>query len=117
MNLLQLDRFDNMKVAFCGTRGLPAKYGGFETAVDEISKRFVASGYDCDVFCRRSHSKELLEEDQGRRLIYVAGSKKKDQKHLSRQFKQASICFSIGTNTGTFIGSTMPIFLESSLPF
>jgi hypothetical protein len=41
-------------VAFCGTRGLPANYGGFETTVDEISKRFVENGYDAVVYCRKS---------------------------------------------------------------
>lgn len=61
-------------MAFCGTRGVPANYGGFETAVDEISQRLVKSGYDCVVFCRRSSGGEALERHEGRRLIYVEGS-------------------------------------------
>jgi glycosyltransferase involved in cell wall biosynthesis len=61
-------------VAFCGTRGVPANYGGFETAVDEISRRLVEKGYDCVVFCRRSSGGEMLECHEGRRLIYVKGS-------------------------------------------
>jgi len=61
-------------IAFCGTRGLPANYGGFETAVDEISRRFVTRGYDCEVFCRLSSSDKPLERHQGRRLVYVRGS-------------------------------------------
>ena len=35
-----------------GTRGVPAQYGGFETAVEEIGKRLVARGYDVTVYCR-----------------------------------------------------------------
>ncbi len=35
-----------------GTRGVPAKYGGFETAVEEIGKRLVVRGYDVTVYCR-----------------------------------------------------------------
>ena len=62
------------RIAFAGTRGLPASYGGFETAVDEITRRFVKAGYDCDVFCRRSHSRRMPAEDNGRRLIYVRGA-------------------------------------------
>jgi len=62
------------KIAFCGTRGLPPNYGGFETAVDEISKRFLTKGYECIVFCRVSHSKNQIDEYQGRQLIYVAGT-------------------------------------------
>lgn len=61
-------------VAFCGTRGLPANYGGFETAVDEISRRFVEAGIDCEVFCRRSSYANELKIHRGRRLIYVKGS-------------------------------------------
>ncbi|MGB9880923.1 MAG: DUF1972 domain-containing protein, partial [Anaerolineae bacterium] len=64
-------------VAFCGTRGIPASYGGFETAVDEISRFFVAAGYDCEVFCRRSaqsNAEVLPDSHEGRRLVYVRGS-------------------------------------------
>jgi len=61
-------------IAFCGTRGVPANYGGFETAVDEISCRFVTHGYNCEVFCRLSSSDKPLERHQGRRLVYVRGS-------------------------------------------
>ncbi len=61
-------------VVFCGTRGVPANYGGFETAVDEISRRFVERGYDCAVVCRRSSADDLPDEHEGRRLIYVEGS-------------------------------------------
>jgi len=64
----------NKAVAFCGTRGVPANYGGFETAVDEISGRFVERGYDCVVFCRELSSGERLESHEGRRLVYVKGS-------------------------------------------
>ena len=35
-----------------GTRGVPALYGGFETAVEEIGKRLAARGYDVTVYCR-----------------------------------------------------------------
>ena len=35
-----------------GTRGVPAKYGGFETAVEEIGKRLAQRGYDVTVYCR-----------------------------------------------------------------
>ncbi len=62
-------------IAFCGTRGLPANYGGFETAVDEISARFAENGYDCVVFSRKSSSGgKTLERHEGRRLAYVEGS-------------------------------------------
>ena len=41
-----------MKVALLGTRGVPAQYGGFETAVEEIGARLVDRGYEVTVYCR-----------------------------------------------------------------
>ena len=35
-----------------GTRGVPAQYGGFETAVEEIGRRLADRGYDVTVYCR-----------------------------------------------------------------
>ena len=64
-------------VAFCGTRGVPARYGGFETAVDEISRRFAERGYDCEIFCRLSSGGEYPERSEGRRLTYVRGSSRR----------------------------------------
>ena len=53
---------------------MPAGYGGFETAVDEISRRFVENGYACVVICRRSSGGDALQTHEGRRLVYVEGS-------------------------------------------
>ncbi|MBL0884713.1 DUF1972 domain-containing protein [Myceligenerans indicum] len=36
-----------------GTRGVPARYGGFETAVEEIGSRLAARGHKVRVYCRR----------------------------------------------------------------
>ena len=41
-----------MKVSIFGTRGVPAQYGGFETAVEEIGSRLATRGYDVTVYCR-----------------------------------------------------------------
>jgi glycosyltransferase involved in cell wall biosynthesis len=71
------NRTNGRTVAFCGTRGVPANYGGFETAVDEISQRFVKNGYDCAVFCRESSSGKRLKYHEGRRLVYVKGSSRR----------------------------------------
>ena len=61
-------------VAFCGTRGIPANYGGFETAVDEITKRFVGEKIDTLVFCRSSNLESTASEHDGRKLIFTSGS-------------------------------------------
>lgn len=65
---------NQLKIAFCGTRGVPANYGGFETAVDKITKHFIAKGYICEVFCRRSTGVTPFESHEGRHLVHVLGS-------------------------------------------
>ncbi len=35
---------DPMRIAMLGTRGVPAAYGGFETAIEEIGQRLVGAG-------------------------------------------------------------------------
>jgi glycosyltransferase involved in cell wall biosynthesis len=42
-----------MNIAILGTRGIPARYGGFETLADELSRRLVERGHRVTVYCRR----------------------------------------------------------------
>lgn len=56
-----------VKVAIMGTRGVPASYGGFETAVEEIGKRLAARGYDVTVYCRNPG--QSLTEYEGMHLV------------------------------------------------
>lgn len=51
-----------MRVAILGTRGVPASYGGFETAVEEIGRRLVMRGHEVTVYCRNpgQHRTEYL---------------------------------------------------------
>jgi len=41
-----------VKIAVLGTRGIPASYSGFETAVEQITSRLVERGHDVHVYCR-----------------------------------------------------------------
>ena len=42
-----------MNIAIVGTRGIPARYGGFETLADQLSKRLVERGHTVTVYCRK----------------------------------------------------------------
>jgi glycosyltransferase involved in cell wall biosynthesis len=42
-----------LRVAIIGTRGVPARYGGFETLAAHLSERLAARGHLVDVYCRR----------------------------------------------------------------
>jgi glycosyltransferase involved in cell wall biosynthesis len=42
-----------MKIAILGTRGIPARYGGFETFAEQLSSRLAAHGHEVTVYCRK----------------------------------------------------------------
>lgn len=41
-----------LKIAMIGQKGIPARYGGIETHVEQISTRLAARGHDVWVYCR-----------------------------------------------------------------
>lgn len=59
-----------MKLAILGTRGIPARYGGFETFAQELSVRLAANGVDVTVYCPTDATKPD-EEYRGVKLKYV----------------------------------------------
>src|SRR3981081_4966145 len=48
-----MNRFPK-KIAIVGPRGIPARYGGFETLADQLSKRLAERGHTVTVYCRKS---------------------------------------------------------------
>ncbi len=57
-----------LKIAILGTRGIPGRYGGFETFAEEIAKRLVVRGHEVSVFGRR----KFFEPDSGPALVHGA---------------------------------------------
>ncbi len=44
------------RLAIVGTRGIPARYGGFETFAEELSTRLAGRGHEVRVYCRQRHT-------------------------------------------------------------
>jgi glycosyltransferase involved in cell wall biosynthesis len=59
-----------MKIAFIGMRGVPARYGGFETCAEELGKRLARRGHDVRVYCRSRYYPDRLRTYEGMTLIY-----------------------------------------------
>ncbi len=57
-----------MKLAIVGTRGIPGRYGGFETFAEELSRRLVARGHKVTVYCRQRYPAATYE---GVSLVYL----------------------------------------------
>lgn len=58
-----------LRIAMIGSRGIPASYSGFETAVENLSLRLVKAGHQVTVFCRSTHITYPHPFYQGVRLI------------------------------------------------
>lgn len=71
-----------LRIAMIGTRGVPARYGGFETAVEEIGRRLAVRGHAVTVFCRGGESQASSYD--GMRLVHIPVLRLKIGETLSR---------------------------------
>lgn len=60
-----------LRVAEAGIRGVPANYGGSETAVEEVGRRLAAEGNEVVVYCRRHKSPFPDAEYKGMRRVVL----------------------------------------------
>jgi glycosyltransferase involved in cell wall biosynthesis len=66
-----------------GTRGVPAHYGGFETAIEEIGSRLAAGGDEVVVFCRPVQGEDAQADYRGMRLVHLPALRKRSLETLS----------------------------------
>jgi len=68
-----------------GTRGVPARYGGFETCVEEVGWRLAAAGHDVVVYCRTtgSDASERPAQYRGMRLVHLRAAPRRSLETLS----------------------------------
>jgi glycosyltransferase involved in cell wall biosynthesis len=74
-------RVARLRVALVGSRGIPGRYGGYETLFAELAPRLVARDFDVTVYCRstparpgRRPGKQLApprEHYRGARLVHL----------------------------------------------
>lgn len=64
-----------------GTRGVPAAYGGFETAVEEVGRRLVSCGHQVRVYTR--HSEQNQSEHLGMEIVHLPALPQKQLETLS----------------------------------
>jgi glycosyltransferase involved in cell wall biosynthesis len=73
-----------MRIAILGTRGVPARYGGFETFAEELSARLAARGHQVSVYCRGAGSGPALH--RGVTLRYLPSIRHKYFDTLAHTF-------------------------------
>lgn len=61
---------DRLSLAILGTRGVPARYGGFETFAEELGARLADSGVEVTVYCERQ-GEAGPERWRGMQLVHL----------------------------------------------
>jgi glycosyltransferase involved in cell wall biosynthesis len=70
-----------MRIAMIGTRGVPARYGGFETCIEEVGRRLAARGHHVRVYCRGENV--VGDSYLGMELVHRPALKRKSLETLS----------------------------------
>jgi glycosyltransferase involved in cell wall biosynthesis len=78
-----------VKIAILGTRGIPASYSGFETAVEQLAWRLSARGHDVTVYCRPHVVDRKLEQYRGAKLVHLRTVENKYLDTLVHTFRSA----------------------------
>ncbi len=72
-----------MRIALLGTRGVPARYGGFETAVEEVGSRLADRGHRVVVYCRTKSGQARPARLLGMELVHLPAARKRSLETLS----------------------------------
>lgn len=59
------------RVALIGSRGIPGRYGGYETLYEELAPRLVAAGFQVTVYCRSHSTPGALRRHKGADLVVL----------------------------------------------
>jgi glycosyltransferase involved in cell wall biosynthesis len=73
-----------VRIALVGTRGVPARYGGFETCVEEVGRRLADAGHTVIVYCRKPEGEaDLPDEYLGMELVTLPAARKRAAETLT----------------------------------
>jgi len=103
-----------VRIALVGTRGVPARYGGFETAVEEIGQRLAVEGHEVTVYCRRprgSREAPLPAEYLGMRLVVLPAVRSRAAETLSHTGLSVAHLCRHGTDAAFVFNAANAVFL------
>src|SRR6187399_241215 len=75
-----------MRIAFLGSRGIPARYSGFETFYEQLAVRLVRRGHDVTVYNRSHFIKDARGTYEGTRLVSLTSIRTKHLDTLTHTF-------------------------------
>ncbi len=60
-----------LSIALLGSRGIPGRYGGYETLFEELAERLVSQGFRVTVYCRSHSTPKGLRQHRGAELVVL----------------------------------------------
>jgi glycosyltransferase involved in cell wall biosynthesis len=101
----------SLTLGMVGTRGIPARYGGFETAVEEIGSRLAARGHRVIVYCRTTDTYQEPSPYRGMALVHLPAVRIKVAETLSHTalsvihptLRHADACFLFNAANAPFL--------------
>jgi glycosyltransferase involved in cell wall biosynthesis len=75
-----------MRIAMIGIKALPPRYGGFETAADEISRRLVKLGHEVTVYNRSGQSDSRCDDYEGVKIVTLPTIRSKNLSAITHAF-------------------------------
>jgi len=98
-----------MKVSILGTRGIPAKHGGFETFAEHLALYLTDRGHDVTVYCQSEEKETLWIDDwRGIRRVHIYGAAGAlgtvafDWRSVWHSLTDAGLILTLGYNTAIF---------------
>ncbi len=86
---------NKMRIAIVGTRGIPARYGGFETLAEQLARHLTERGHQVTVYCRKAFARpEDIVDPRIRRVILPSISLKHFDTFVSGLLSAIHVAFS-----------------------
>lgn len=97
-------------VRILGTHGVPAAYGGFETAAENVARYLVDHGWRVVVYCQTDHEGPVYEDVwEGVERVNISvpdkgwlGTSKFDWLSIRHAVRHRDLCLTFGYNTAVF---------------
>lgn len=110
-----------LSIALMGTRGVPARYGGFETAIEEVGRRLADRGHEVVVYCRIPEgTTEKPREHLGMKLVHLPAMRRRTLETLSHTGLSAAHLLTHRTETAIVFNAAnspwLPLLRAARIP-
>jgi glycosyltransferase involved in cell wall biosynthesis len=100
-----------LSVALMGSRGIPGRYGGYETLMEELGVRLVARGFRVAVYCRSHSTPRGLRSYRGIDLVVLPTLRTKYLDTPVHTLLSAFHAASVGYDVALMVNSANALFV------